>query len=350
MDGASWTPIGTEANPYIGTFNGCGYKITAKEMTADTQGWGVFGAIGGGGVVQALTASINTLTVTANAAESGVIAAQNAGTIERCAVNINTKFKFKVCVGLIAYRNSGTIENCRGDMVQPSSYDGDNINEAGMAYVNSGAIKNCYFHGQGRWRNYAVDYAVTSGLDAGIVENCYCYDTNLWTGNNRYLDGNRSGLTSVGDREQLASGEITWKLNGSDNEKTDPWRQNTQAASGSPTLDASAGRVTKNDDGTYTLETPHAHRVNGILEEFAKLGGSLSGSGNYYLDADTVLDGTWTITGDTALCLNGKTLTTAENANIVIQDGGTFNMYGGKITNNKTTVAAVDGQNSNKIS
>ena len=337
---SEWTPIGTAAIPYIGTFNGYGYRITAKEMTVDTQGWGLFGAIGDGGTVQALTVSINQLTVTVGATESGVMAAKNAGTIERCTVRINTKLYFKACIGLIAYQNSGTIESCQGDMARSGSYDGNNINTAGIAYVNSGTIKSCYYNGTGRWRDYAVDYAITSSLDAGIVENCYCYDTNLLQGDNLYLDGERNGITSVGDRKRLATGEITWKLNGSDNTKTEPWRQDTQDANGCPTLDASAGRVTKNDDDTYTLETLHAHRVNGVLEDFTVLADNLSGSGNYYLEADTVLGGIWTITGDAVLCLNGKTLTTAENANIVVQDGGTLTLL---LHDKKTTDSAITG-------
>ena len=336
---SEWTPIGTAAIPYIGTFNGYGYRITAKEMTVDTQGWGLFGAIGDGGTVQALTVSINQLTVTVDATESGVMAAKNAGTIERCTVRINTKLYFKACIGLIAYQNSGTIENCWSGTVANNTYN-DNINAAGIAYVNSGTIKSCYYNGTGRWRDYAVDYAITSSLDAGIVENCYCYDTNLWRGDNLYLDGKRNGITSVGDRERLATGEITWKLNGSDNTKTEPWRQDTQDANGCPTLDASAGRVTKNDDDTYTLETLHAHRVNGVLEDFTALADNLSGSGNYYLEADTVLGGIWTITGDAVLCLNGKTLTTAENANIVVQDGGTLTLL---LHDKKTTDSAITG-------
>ena len=87
---------------YIGTFNGGGYRITAREMIADTQGWGLFGAIGEDGTVQALTVSIDRLTVTADAAESGVMAAKNAGTIERCTVRINNKLYFKDCIGLFS--------------------------------------------------------------------------------------------------------------------------------------------------------------------------------------------------------------------------------------------------------
>ena len=325
----TWTPIGDSSNAYTGTFNGGWHKISGKEITADTQNWGLFGSIGEGGTVQSLTVNLSTFDVTANAARSGVIAAQNVGIIERCAVQISTKFTFKVSVGLIAYENSGLIENCRGAMVDPYSYDSDAINVAGIAHVNSGTVKSCYFHGRGRWRNYAVDYAITSSLDSGTVENCYCYDTNSSELGNRYLDETREGIdkatlwnSSLG--YTLASGQVVWLLNngkGAATNNTEPWRQET-ATYGAPTLDPSDRRVTKNDDGTYTLETPHTHQVNGELKEFAAFDGSNpADSGNYYLDGDVTLDGAWTITGDTVLCLNGKTLTTAENATIVVESG-----------------------------
>ena len=325
----TWTPIGDSSNAYTGTFNGGWHKISGTEITADTQNWGLFGSIGEDGTVQALTVNISTFGVTANAAQSSVIAAQNAGTIERCAVQISTKFTFKVSVGLIAYENSGLIENCRGAMVGPSSYNGDAVNVAGIAYMNSGTVKSCYFHGQGRWRNYAVDYAITSSLDSGTVENCYCYDTNSLELGNRYLDETRKGIDKVTMWNSslgytLASGQVAWLLNngkGAATNNTEPWRQET-ATYGAPTLDPSDRRVTKKDDGTYTLETPHTHQVNGELKEFAAFDVSNpADSGNYYLDGDVTLDGAWTITGDTVLCLNGKTLTTAETANIVVESG-----------------------------
>lgn len=346
---SEWTPIGTAAIPYIGTFHGGGYRITAKEMTAGTQGWGLFGVIGDGGTVQVLTVSINRLTVTADAAESGVIAAQNAGTIERCAVQINTKFTFRVSFGLVVYQNSGIIENCRSHVTSNSSYDENEINAAGIAYVNSGTIKSCYFDGQLRYRNYALDYAITSSLDIGTVENCYCYDTNLYRNENRYLDGARQGITGVTERNAqygytLETGQVTWLLNngeGANTNKTDPWRLDKQDVGGRPTLNASDGRVTKNSDDTYTLETLHTHRVDGNLCEFAALdGSSLTGSGNYYLKDDVTLSGTWTITGDTALCLNGKTLRAAENANIVVQNGGTLTLL---LHDKKTTGSTIAG-------
>ena len=346
-----WTPIGS-SNAYTGTFNGGWHKISGKEITADTQNWGLFGSIGKDGTVQALMVNISTFDVTANATQSGVIAAQNAGTIERCAVQISTKFTFKVSLGLIAYENSGLIENCRGAMTQPSSNNGDAVNVAGIAYVNSGTVKSCYFHGQGRWWNKAVDYAITSSLNEGAVENCYCYDTNSSELGNRYLDETRKGIDKVTMWNSslgytLASGQVAWLLNngkGATTNNTEPWRQET-ATYGAPTLDPSDRRVTKNDDGTYTLETPHTHQVNGELKEFAAFDGSNpADSGNYYLDGDVTLDGAWTITGDIVLCLNGKTLTTAETANIVVESG-TLTL----IPHDKNTAGTITGAGSSIV-
>ena len=321
----AWEPIGTETNPYTGTFDGNTCKITFDYATAPDdleKGWGLFGHIGNSGTVQGLNVYIGYFGWSGNSfkvPESGALAAYNDGTIERCAVKIGNKLYIQNNFGMIAYQNGGTIENCRGAINSSTTLSASNgTNAAGIAYVNSGMIKSCYFNGFHRRANDATDYAITSTPSSGTITNCYFYT--FYDGSPKaYLDEGSSGIT--GAKQAVWSGEITWKLNGSRNDSTGPWRQET-TTNGTPTLDPSAGRVTKNDDGTYTLETPHTHQVNGELKEFAAFDGSApAGSGNYYLDGDVALGGTWTITGDTVLCLNGKTLTTAETANIVVESG-----------------------------
>ncbi len=346
LDSTSWTPIGTEADPYVGTFNGGGHMITADEITADAKNRGLFGAIGNGGTIQALTVSINRLTVTVNAAQSGVIAAQNSGTIELCSVQINTRITVRSNFGLIVYQNSGTVENCRTAVNKDFTFLSESTKAAGIAYVNGGTIKNCFFKGRFRWRDYALDYAITSTADSGTVTNCYFFNPIL--GTVYYLDEVCNGINGA-NLQMLYSGEIAWKLNGSDNDKTDPWRQETP--DGFPTLDGAAARVIKNSDNTYTLKISHTHRVDGNFCEFEVLDAdSLAGCGNYYLDSDTVLGGTWNITGNTVLCLNGKTLATAENANIAVQNGGMLtlilhdnNTSDSKITGNGGSCITVSG-------
>ena len=54
-DMSNWTAIGTEANPYTGTFDGCNHTITGMVINATTGGQGFVGYLGEGGQIKNLT-------------------------------------------------------------------------------------------------------------------------------------------------------------------------------------------------------------------------------------------------------------------------------------------------------
>ena len=345
---SEWEPIGTQGSPYKGTFDGSGCTISGASVPdSTTQDWGLFGYIGSGGTVKWIVASIEGLSI--NCAQSGVIAAHNAGIIECCSVDIYGlagSLSISEDFGLIAYENSGTIENCRGEARASSGASNLNASDgakaAGIAFDNSkGTIQSCYFSGRFRYTisgdsttGYTAtsdDYAIAS--NRGTITNCY------YLGDSRvgiYLDDTVADASDgivgvpVSNWQQpntaLNSGAVTWKLNGSDNNKTDPWRQDfiSITRQGTPTLNRAHGRVTKNDDGSYKLETPHTHWTNGELKEFTAVNSAsdCGSSGYYYLNADNItLSKQWEISGDAILCLNGKTLTTAGENNIAVKNG-----------------------------
>ena len=274
--------------------------------------------------------------------------------------------------GLIAYENSGTIENCRGEARASSGASNLNASDgakaAGIAFDNSkGTIQSCYFSGRFRYTisgdsttGYTAtsdDYAIAS--NRGTITNCY------YLGDSRvgiYLDDTVADASDgivgvpVSNWQQpntaLNSGAVTWKLNGSDNNKTDPWRQDfiSSTRQGTPTLNRAHGRVTKNDDGSYKLETPHTHWTNGELKEFTAVNSAsdCGSSGYYYLNADNItLSKQWEISGDAILCLNGKTLTTAGENNIAVKNGTLTlmddNGAAGQITGTGGSCIAVSG-------
>ena len=346
--GDSWTSIGNN-QAYIGTFDGNGHTIRAENGVVN-----LFGNIGNAGRVQGLTVEFRDLDATSG---SGVIVKENtSGTIERCSVRIYGTLTISGSFGLIAYRNAGTIEHCRGS-VSNFSAPNTTASAAGIAYQNSGTIKSCYFAGT---FPKAQHYAITSSMYGGTVENCYCRNDVLYSNENWYLDESLSGVHGAALQPDsrynysytLGDGQVTWLLNngeGASTNNTDPWRLDKLGAGGTPTLDSADGRVTKNDDGSYTLETLHTHTVGGRLHEFEALSSTPGSSGYYYLSTDTTLSGAWNITGETVLCLNSKTLTTGGNA-ITIADGGTLTLMihdkkttGGTITGTGTIVALQGG-------
>ena len=351
--GDSWTSIGNNQS-YIGTFDGNGHTIYAEKGVAN-----LFGRLGTNGKVQGLTVEIDTMTASSG---SAVLVGENSGgTIERCSVRIYGMLTISSYFGLIAYDNLGTIEHCRSS-VRKFSASGS-AKAAGIAYTNykSGTIKSCYFNGKFRYDKTtgAQDYAITSSLRGGMVENCYCKNDVLYRKENWYLDESLSGVHGAALRPDdrfnykytLENGQVTWLLNngeGTSTNYTEPWRLDEQGVGGTPTLDPADGRVTKSSD-TYTWESLHTHTVGGSLHEFAALTAAPEGSGYYYLSADTTLSDTWNITGETVLCLNGKTLTTGGNA-ITVAAGGTLTLMthdkkttGGTVTGEGTIVALQGG-------
>lgn len=350
--GDSWTSIGNNL-AYIGTFDGNGHTIYAENGVAN-----LFGRIGKAGRVQGLTVEIGTMTALSG---SGVIARENSGTIERCSVRIYDTLTISSYFGLIAYDNAGTIEHCRSSVSKFSA--SGSAKAAGIAYTNYkyGTIKSCYFNGKFRYDETtgAQDYAITSSLRGGTVENCYCLNGQLYYDKHNYLDESLPGLHGAAQRQHhnktydytLENGQVTWLLNngeGASTNNTDPWRLDKNPFGGTPTLDPADGRVTKSGD-TYTWESLHTHIAGGKLHEFEALDSTPSGSGYYYLDANTTLSGTWNITGETVLCLNGNTLTTSGNA-ITVAEGGTLTLMthdkktpGGAVTGEGTIVALQGG-------
>lgn len=349
--GDSWTSIGNNQS-YIGTFDGNGHTIYAEKGVAN-----LFGRLGTNGKVQGLTVEIDTMTASSG---SAVLVGENSGgTIERCSVRIYGMLTISSYFSLIAYTNTGTIEHCRSSVGKFSA--SGSAKAAGIAYTNYGTIKSCYFNGKFRYDKTtgAQDYAITSSLRVGTVENCYCKNDVLYRKENWYLDESRSGVHGAALRPDdrfnykytLENGQVTWLLNngeGTSTNYTEPWRLDEQGVGGTPTLDPADGRVTKSSD-TYTWESLHTHTVGGRLHEFEALSSTPGSSGYYYLDANTTLSGTWNITGETVLCLNGNTLTTSGNV-ITVAAGGTLTLMthdkktpGGAVTGEGTIVALQGG-------
>ena len=133
----------------------------------------------------------------------------------------------------------------------------DEASAAGIAYENSGAIKNCLFDGElrtdgGTGNSYtAKDYAIAQNSSGGKITNCYYYHSKPRFGDapyegELYKDGDNSTVISKTQKE-MGTGEVTWLLN--EEGKNDIWRQR-KIDSADISLNKSYGRVKKNNDGT----------------------------------------------------------------------------------------------------
>ena len=378
LKNVSWEPIGTQKKPYNGTFDGNAYTIKNFRLGDHTKPdpiseKGLFGWIGSGGTIQDVVVKVENIGSATNPnnfniTKCGLIAAYNAGTIRRCSVMVNYTLYVAGEIGIIAYRNNGIIENCLsavGTGTGNPKFPGripDEASAAGIAYENSGAIKNCLFDGKLRTdgvtgNSYtAKDYAIAQNSSGGKITNCYYYHSKPRVGDATYTgelykDGDNSTVISK-TQKVMGTGEVTWLLN--ENGKNDIWRQKA-IGSADISLNKSYGRVKQNTDGTYSIVTPHIHRLdNGTQTEFKEVNSldeitkDTSDTKYYCLSKDVALSEAWTAPNrDISLCLNGKSITAPNDASaITVGNGSTFTLMDckqGKISGGSSGIEVTGG-------
>ena len=369
-----WEPIGTKDKPYNGTFDGNAYTIrnfwlgnhTKQDPISEK---GLFGRIGSGGTIQDVVVKVESIGSATNPnnfniTKCGLIAAYNEGTIRRCSVMVNYTLYVAGEIGVIAYQNSGTIENCLsavGTGTGNPKFQGripDEASAAGIAYENSGTIKNCLFSGELRTDGFIgnsyvpKDYAIAQNSSGGKITNCYYYHSEPRFGGvtyngELYKDGDKFTVISK-TQKVMGTGEVTWLLN--EDGQNDIWRQSTF-----PSLDKSYGRVKKNNDGTYSIVTPHIHRLdNGTQTEFKEVNSldeiteDTSNTKYYCLSENVTLSAAWEAPNrDIMLCLNGKSITAPNDVSaITIGTDSTFTLMdckNGKISGGSSGVAVTGG-------
>ena len=148
--GGNWTPIGSTATPFTGTFAGNGHSVKlASSSTASNLG--LFGVIGSAGTVKDLTI---IATLTSCGAASGTLAGSNMGIVDNCSSSgALTDSAGAWNIGGLVGLNSGTLRNCHSSVVVTSN---GNWYAGGLAGENTGIIEHCYATG-----------AVTGGYAGG---------------------------------------------------------------------------------------------------------------------------------------------------------------------------------------
>ncbi len=92
---APWTPLGGEANPFTGSYNGGHYDITGLSITGDTSYVGLFGAIRGANL-----SNVNVSgSVVGSAEVGGLVGRVYSGTVTNC--------HSSVTVTAVAYAGAG---------------------------------------------------------------------------------------------------------------------------------------------------------------------------------------------------------------------------------------------------
>ena len=201
-----WTPIGTESQPYTGTFDGNNHTITGLKIDqSGTDYVGLIGHLGSGGKVQDVTLT-NINVSGANCV--GGIAGQNYGTVENCSVNGTVTGKGFTDTGGIAGSNYGTISGCSAEGTVTGSVNVGGI--AGGSYLGV-TIEGCH------------STAAVSGISSvgGVLGNLgnnsflmACYSTGNVTATITYGYAHVGGVVGINGQGTVtacyhATGEIT---------------------------------------------------------------------------------------------------------------------------------------------
>ena len=199
---SGWTPMGTTAHPFKGTFDGDNHTVSLS-LKADLKQAqaGLFGTIDGGATVRKVAVNVvaDGITSTASGAESraGAIAAVNEGTIDQCYVSgegfVLSSDGTNRHAGGIAGDNSGTISNCY-NLIPVKVNDSSDSYLGGIAGHNTGKIEYCFAAGE---VSIAADAVVSSFRDgtgdeiiggivgfndhatAGVIKNCLAVNAKI---------------------------------------------------------------------------------------------------------------------------------------------------------------------------
>lgn len=155
-DGSDWTPIGTEKNPFKGTFTG-------------------YSRSGGYAAISGLSGDL-------------------FGVVD----NSKTKIQYVTISGgkgrLVTTLISGTVENCMSTAEVTGA-------GGGLVGTSTGTVKNSYYYNENCKNIVAV-----SG--DGTITNCYYLaDTSTW---------GQTGDTGARTEAEFKAGRVTWELNGKD--------------------------------------------------------------------------------------------------------------------------------------
>ena len=131
-----WTPIGTESQPYTGTFNGKNKTITGLTVNQEGTNYvGLIGYLGSGGKVQNVT--LTDVSVTGYWYVGGVVGANDKGTVTACTASGSISGSSRVG-GVVGY-NGGTMTGC----TVSGSVSGDS-SVGGVVGWNGGTVTACY--------------------------------------------------------------------------------------------------------------------------------------------------------------------------------------------------------------
>ena len=164
----NWTPIGTAANPFKGSFNGSYFTVSGLKIDDAYPDAGLFGVVEmGSGKIQWLTVTGSVKSASGNANIGGIVGHMVSGTVENCLSLVDVAGSGSdAVIGGVVGKNDGTVQKCASGTSKA------------VPAVGSGTAANCF----------------------------YLADTSTF--------GTENSANGARTAEEFAAGRVTWELNG----------------------------------------------------------------------------------------------------------------------------------------
>ena len=193
-----WTPIGTESQPYTGTFNGKDKTITGLTVNQEGTNYvGLIGYLGSGGKVQNVVLEGVQITSDNSSGYAGGVAGDSWGTIENCSVSgsvSGTTF----AGGVVGSQWGGSITGCNSSAtVKGVIFAGGIAGE-----TNSGAsLTGCYATGDVTVENDGTNNSHAGGVvgynGGGTLTACYATGSVTGSGSGTIYVGGVTGSNNL---------------------------------------------------------------------------------------------------------------------------------------------------------
>lgn len=217
-----WTLIGTNTNPFTGTFDGNNKTISGLYIDGTTDYVGLFGRVGAGGTVKNVTLADSYVSGSYHV--GGICGQNKSGTLQNCHNTGKVSGNSNVG-GVCGYNIPGY---STGDGILQKCYNTGKVTGTGKLVGGvcgqnaSGTVKGCYNTGEVIGNNPVGSVCGWNG--GGTVEKCYYL---AGTSAKAVGDGsgNRNETCESKTELQFRNGEVAYQLQSDLNISTQVWGQ-----------------------------------------------------------------------------------------------------------------------------
>ena len=196
-----WTPIGTESQPYTGTFDGGNHTITGLTVTTSDQYAGLFGFIGSGGKVKDVTLKDVKIESNNEMSAVGGVAGWSYGTLENCSVSgsVSGSGMNGTAGGVVGYQSGGSLTGCNTSATVNAGNVAGGV--AGCTY--SATLTACYATGDVTLESINsggnfVGGVVGDNTNRSTVIACYAWGSVTGSGSGTIYVGGVTGSNTEG--------------------------------------------------------------------------------------------------------------------------------------------------------